>query len=151
MISLCQSGSTSVKPAEIFPGTNKKHPPPQHSQHWPTACVDRGLGEAPGEDLAAVARTGSTTAMEAMVLEMRRSHPARERDKSAEIGVTHQPKVCNPSAEGLLRPISRTCTPIWLPLVDALRTFLLDPTPELRETIDHVWFTGALTRAGITT
>jgi hypothetical protein len=35
---------------------------------------------------------------------------ARERDKSAEVGVTHQPKVCNPSAEGLLRPISRTCT-----------------------------------------
>src|SRR6202162_1299104 len=25
---------------------------------------------------------------------------ARERDKSAEVGVTHQPKVCNPSAEG---------------------------------------------------
>src|SRR5258706_3813724 len=35
---------------------------------------------------------------------------ARERDKSAEVGVTHQPKVCNPSAEGLLGPISRTCT-----------------------------------------
>src|ERR1700694_1091733 len=35
---------------------------------------------------------------------------ARERDKSAEVGVTHQPKVCSPSAEGLLRPISRTCT-----------------------------------------
>jgi len=27
---------------------------------------------------------------------------ARERDKSAEVGVTHQPKVCNPLAEGLL-------------------------------------------------
>ena len=39
---------------------------------------------------------------------------ARERDKSAEVGVTHQPKVCNPSAEGLLRPISRTCTGEWL-------------------------------------
>src|SRR5450756_712598 len=39
---------------------------------------------------------------------------ARERDKSAEVGVTHQPKVCNPSAEGLLRPISRTCTLSWL-------------------------------------
>ena len=39
---------------------------------------------------------------------------ARERDKSAEVGVTHQPKVCNPSAEGLLRPISRTCTRRWL-------------------------------------
>ncbi len=37
---------------------------------------------------------------------------ARERDKSPEVGVTHQPKVCNPSAEGLLRPISRTCTHI---------------------------------------
>ena len=39
---------------------------------------------------------------------------ARERDKSAEVGVTHQPKVCNPSAEGPLRPISRTCTRGWL-------------------------------------
>src|SRR5438067_49884 len=35
---------------------------------------------------------------------------APERDKSAEVGVTHQPKVCNPSAEGLLGPVSRTCT-----------------------------------------
>jgi hypothetical protein len=34
-----------------------------------------------------------------------------ERDKSAEVALTHQPKVCNPSAEGLLRPVSRTCTP----------------------------------------
>jgi hypothetical protein len=31
----------------------------------------------------------------------------RERDKSAEVAVTHQPKVCNPSAEGLLV----TCQP----------------------------------------
>src|SRR5260370_41374503 len=38
---------------------------------------------------------------------------ARERDKSAELAVTHQPKVCNPSAEGLLRPVSRTCTRFW--------------------------------------
>src|SRR5207247_9430226 len=38
---------------------------------------------------------------------------ARERDKSAEVAVTHQPKVCNASAEGLLRPVSRTCTLIW--------------------------------------
>src|ERR1700736_209644 len=35
---------------------------------------------------------------------------ARERDKSAEVGVTHQPKVCNPSAEGLWGRVSRTCT-----------------------------------------
>ncbi len=34
----------------------------------------------------------------------------RERDKSAELVVTHQPKVCDPSAEGLLGPVSRTCT-----------------------------------------
>src|SRR5882724_633573 len=40
---------------------------------------------------------------------------ARERDKSAEVGVTHQPKVCNPSAEGLLGPISRTCTALKVP------------------------------------
>src|SRR3977135_4388807 len=41
---------------------------------------------------------------------------ARERDKSAEVGVTHQPKVCNPSAEGLLGPVSRTSTVVkgWL-------------------------------------
>src|SRR5712691_5887481 len=39
---------------------------------------------------------------------------APERDKSAEVGVTHQPKVCNPSAEGLLGPVSRTCTRFWL-------------------------------------
>ncbi len=38
----------------------------------------------------------------------------RERDKSAELVVTHQPKVCDPSAEGLLGPVSRTCTQIWL-------------------------------------
>src|SRR5216683_1086014 len=38
---------------------------------------------------------------------------AWERDKSAEVGVTHQPKVCNPSAEGLLGPVSRTCTKCW--------------------------------------
>src|SRR5437773_5425809 len=35
---------------------------------------------------------------------------AWERDKSAEVSVTHQPKVCDPSAEGLLGPVSRTCT-----------------------------------------
>src|SRR6266851_6201341 len=35
---------------------------------------------------------------------------ARERDKSAEVAVTHQPKVCDPSAEGLLGHVSRTCT-----------------------------------------
>src|ERR1700680_3296432 len=40
---------------------------------------------------------------------------ARERDKSAEVGVTHQPKVCNPSAEGLLGPVSRTSTRILAP------------------------------------
>jgi hypothetical protein len=34
----------------------------------------------------------------------------------------------------------------WLPLVDALRTFLLDPTPDLRKTIDQVWFTGTTPR-----
>src|SRR2546425_10802416 len=39
---------------------------------------------------------------------------ARERDKSAEVAVTNQPKVCDPSAEGLLGPVSRTCTPSWL-------------------------------------
>src|SRR6202158_1926787 len=38
---------------------------------------------------------------------------ARERDKSAEVGVTHQPKVCDPSAEGLFGPVSRTCTTYW--------------------------------------
>src|SRR6266566_6958614 len=32
---------------------------------------------------------------------------ARERDKSAEVVVTNQPKVCNASAEGLMRPVSR--------------------------------------------
>src|SRR5713226_5747237 len=35
---------------------------------------------------------------------------ARERDKSAEVAVTYQPKVCDPSAEGPLGPVSRTCT-----------------------------------------
>src|SRR5438128_52823 len=35
---------------------------------------------------------------------------AWERDKSAEVAVTHQPKVCNPSAEGLWGRVSRTCT-----------------------------------------
>src|SRR5438477_10102433 len=34
----------------------------------------------------------------------------RERDKSAEVAVTHQPKVCEPSAEALLRPVSPPCT-----------------------------------------
>src|SRR6266849_9171595 len=38
---------------------------------------------------------------------------ARERDKSAEVAVTHQPKVCNPSAEGLWGRVSRTCTTGW--------------------------------------
>src|SRR5260370_31273074 len=38
---------------------------------------------------------------------------ARERDKSPEVGVTHQPKVCNPSAEGLWGRVTRTCTMIW--------------------------------------
>src|SRR5436309_1042250 len=38
---------------------------------------------------------------------------ARERDKSAEVVVTNQPKVCNASAEGLMRPVSRTCTRKW--------------------------------------
>src|SRR5438477_3226663 len=40
---------------------------------------------------------------------------ARERDKSAEVGVTHQPKACDASGEGLLGPISRTCTPHVVP------------------------------------
>src|SRR5260370_33585256 len=35
---------------------------------------------------------------------------ARERDKSAEVAVTHHPKVCDTSADGLLRRLSRTCT-----------------------------------------
>jgi hypothetical protein len=35
---------------------------------------------------------------------------AWERDKSTEVGATHHPKVCNPSAEGLLGPVSRTRT-----------------------------------------
>src|SRR5216684_1816474 len=41
---------------------------------------------------------------------------AWERDKSAEVAVTHQPKVCDTSAEGLLGPVSRTCTYLkgWL-------------------------------------
>jgi hypothetical protein len=34
----------------------------------------------------------------------------RERGKSPEVAVTHQLRVCNASAEGLLRPVSRTCT-----------------------------------------
>jgi hypothetical protein len=34
---------------------------------------------------------------------------------------------------------------IWLPLVDGVRTLLVAPTPELRETINHVRFTGILT------
>ena len=38
----------------------------------------------------------------------------------------------------------------WLPLVDALRTFLVDPTPELPQTIDHVWFTGTPLRRMLT-
>src|SRR5437588_10447166 len=38
---------------------------------------------------------------------------ARERDKSAEVVVTHQPTVCDTSAEGLLRPVSRTSTAYW--------------------------------------
>src|SRR5216683_7482807 len=40
---------------------------------------------------------------------------ARERDKSAEVAVTHQPKVCDPSAEGLLGHVSRTCTDLLEP------------------------------------
>src|ERR1700681_4090522 len=39
---------------------------------------------------------------------------ARERDKSAEVGVTHHPKLCNASAEGLVGPVTRTSTQIWL-------------------------------------
>src|SRR5579864_5845784 len=35
----------------------------------------------------------------------------RERDKSAEVAVTHQPKVCDTSADGLSGRVSRTCTP----------------------------------------
>ena len=38
---------------------------------------------------------------------------ARERDKSAEVAVTHQPKVCDTSADGLLGRVSRTCTASW--------------------------------------
>ena len=38
------------------------------------------------------------------------NHAHRPHDKSPEVGVKHQPKVCNPSAEGPLRPVSRTCT-----------------------------------------
>src|SRR5690348_13480427 len=39
---------------------------------------------------------------------------ARESDKSAEVAVTHHPKVCDTSADGLLGRVSRTCTEIWL-------------------------------------
>src|SRR5690348_8445049 len=35
---------------------------------------------------------------------------ARESDKSAEVAVTHHPKFCDTSAEGLLGRFSRTCT-----------------------------------------
>ena len=42
--------------------------------------------------------------------------PATERDKSAEVVVTHQPKVCDPSGEGLLGPVSRTCTMTLAPV-----------------------------------
>jgi len=45
-----------------------------------------------------------------------------ERDKSAEVGVTHQPKVCNPSAECLLGPVSRTCTTIGSGVLSRLTT-----------------------------
>src|SRR5439155_26141559 len=38
---------------------------------------------------------------------------ARERDKSPEVAVTHQPKVCDTSADGLSGRVSRTCTPEW--------------------------------------
>ena len=39
---------------------------------------------------------------------------ARERDKSAEVAVTHHPKVSDTSADGLFGPVSRTCTRLWL-------------------------------------
>src|SRR5438093_10214052 len=40
---------------------------------------------------------------------------ARERDKSPEVAVTHQPKVCDTSADGVLGRVSRTCTGMMVP------------------------------------
>jgi hypothetical protein len=34
----------------------------------------------------------------------------------------------------------------WLPLVDALRTLLLVPSPEVRGILDDVWLAGTLRR-----
>jgi len=63
--------------------------------------------------------------------------------------VTNQLKVCDASAEGLLRPVSRTCTrENWLPLVDALRTLLLAPAPDMIETLDVFDFCALAVQAG---
>ena len=65
-------------------------------QRLPTnAPVARHLGHRP---------TITNYCQDRFVPLLRHAHlpHARERDKSAELGVTHQPKVCNPSAEGLL-------------------------------------------------
>src|ERR1700674_2519822 len=78
--------------------------------------VHRSPRHAPVRGHLAHCPTGANYCQDRLVPLLSHAHlpHAWERDKSAEVGVTHQPKVCNPSAEGLVGPVSRTCTYDWL-------------------------------------
>src|SRR6266852_1978856 len=74
--------------------------------------VHRPPGDAPIPGHLAHSPTFANYRQDRLVPLLSHAHlpHARERDKSAEVAVTHQPKVCNPSAEGLWGRDSRTCT-----------------------------------------
>src|SRR5258708_1661237 len=75
-------------------------------------AIHRLPADAPSLCSPGPGATGSDSRQHCLVPLLSHTHlpHARERDKSAEVVVTHQPKVCDPSAEGLLGPVSRTCT-----------------------------------------
>src|SRR2546429_5909593 len=74
--------------------------------------VHRSPGHAPVGSHLAHCPTIANYCQDRLVPLLSHAHlpHARERDKSAEVAVTHQPKVCDASGEGLLGPISRTST-----------------------------------------
>src|SRR4029077_7606979 len=78
--------------------------------------VHRSPGHAPVRGHLAHCPTIANNRQDRLVPLLSHAHlpHARERDKSPEVGVTHQPKLCDASAEGLLGPVSRTCTIWWL-------------------------------------
>src|SRR5258708_18992345 len=90
-------------------------PAPPYRARAPNLRGAPAAPRVPSPEPSSITKHRPITANDPLVPLFRHAHlpHARERDKSAEVGVTHQPKVCDTSAEGLLGPVSRTCTRFW--------------------------------------